>query len=166
MNALWHEVWRGVQSDFADLPGVAEVTQIVLRLLLAALLGGLLGFQRERVGKAAGLRTHMLVALGSAFFVMIPYQAGMPLADLSRVLQGVITGMGFLGAGTILKRPEEEHIEGLTTAAGIWLTAYFVNYGIASWLPTLYTKTFHVDVDTALHYSILTSVAASALATS
>ena len=123
MNALWHEVWRGVQSDFADLPGVAEVTQIVLRLLLAALLGGLLGFQRERVGKAAGLRTHMLVALGSAFFVMIPYQAGMPLEDLSRVLQGVITGMGFLGAGTILKRPEEEHIEGLTTAAGLWLTA-------------------------------------------
>ena len=123
MNALWHEVWRGIQSDFADLPGVAEVTQIVLRLLLAALLGGLLGFQRERVGKAAGLRTHMLAALGSAFFVMIPYQAGMPLEDLSRVLQGVITGMGFLGAGTILKRPEEEHIEGLTTAAGIWLTA-------------------------------------------
>ena len=85
--------------------------------------GGLLGFQRERVGKEAGLRTHMLAALGTAFFVMIPYQAGMPLADLSRVLQGVITGMGFLGAGTILKRPEEEHIEGLTTAVGLWLTA-------------------------------------------
>ena len=64
MNTLWHEVWRGIQSDFADLPGVTEVTQVVLRLLLAALLGGLVGFQRERVGKAAGLRTHMLVALG------------------------------------------------------------------------------------------------------
>jgi putative Mg2+ transporter-C (MgtC) family protein len=123
MNALWHEVWRGVQNDFADLPGAAEVTQIVLRLLLAALLGGLVGFQRELVGKAAGLRTHMLVALGSAFFVLIPYQAGMPLADLSRVLQGIITGVGFLGAGTILKRPTGEHIEGLTTAAGLWLTA-------------------------------------------
>ena len=73
MNAFWQEVWRGVQNDFADLPGAAETTQIVLRLLLAALLGGLVGFQRERVGKAAGLRTHMLVALGSAFFVMIPY---------------------------------------------------------------------------------------------
>ena len=107
MNALWREVWRGVQSDFTDLPGTAEVTQIVLRLLLAALLGGLVGFQRERVGKAAGLRTHMLVALGAAFFVMIPYQAGMPLADLSRVLQGVIAGVGFLGAGTILKRPTD-----------------------------------------------------------
>ena len=123
MDSLWHEVWRGVQSDFADLPGVAAVTQSVLRLLLAALLGGLVGFQREHVGKAAGLRTHMLVALGAAFFVMIPYQAGMPLADLSRVLQGIIAGVGFLGAGTILKRPTGEHIEGLTTAAGLWLTA-------------------------------------------
>src|SRR6188474_2617261 len=104
MHAVWHEIWRGVQSDFADLPGIAEVTQIVLRMLLAALLGGLVGFQRERIGKSAGLRTHMLVSLGSAFFVMIPYQAGMPIADLSRVIQGVVTGVGFLGAGTILKR--------------------------------------------------------------
>src|SRR5687768_5640252 len=57
-----------------------------------------LGVQRERVGKEAGLRTHMLVALGSAFFVLVPYQAGMSLVDLSRVLQGVIAGIGFLGA--------------------------------------------------------------------
>lgn len=123
MHTVWHEIWRGVQNDFADLPGVAEVTQIVLRMLLAALLGGLVGFQRERVGKSAGLRTHMLVSLGSAFFVMIPYQAGMPIADLSRVIQGVVTGVGFLGAGTILKRETDEQIEGLTTAAGLWLTA-------------------------------------------
>jgi len=116
-------VWRGIQADFADVPGLAEVTQIVVRLLLAALLGGLVGFQRERRGKAAGLRTHMLVALGAAFFVLIPAQAGMPLADLSRVLQGIITGVGFLGAGTILKRQASEEIEGLTTAAGLWLTA-------------------------------------------
>jgi putative Mg2+ transporter-C (MgtC) family protein len=123
MHAVWHEIWRGVQNDFADLPGIAEVTQIVLRMLLAALLGGLVGFQRERVGKSAGLRTHMLVSLGSAFFVMIPYQAGMPIADLSRVMQGIMTGVGFLGAGTILKRETDEQIEGLTTAAGLWLTA-------------------------------------------
>ena len=116
-------VWRGIQADFADVPGLAEVTQIVVRLLLAALLGGLVGFQRERRGKAAGLRTHMLFALGAAFFVLIPAQAGMPLADLSRVLQGIITGVGFLGAGTILKRQASEEIEGLTTAAGLWLTA-------------------------------------------
>jgi putative Mg2+ transporter-C (MgtC) family protein len=120
---MWQEVWRGIQEDFSDLPGMTEVTQIVVRLLLAALLGGLLGFQRERVGKAAGLRTHMLVALGSAVFVLIPYQAGMSLADLSRVLQGVIAGIGFLGAGTILKQQEPEQIHGLTTAAGLWLTS-------------------------------------------
>jgi putative Mg2+ transporter-C (MgtC) family protein len=126
MEALWRAVWSGIQADFADVPGIAELTQIIVRLGLAALLGGLVGFQREHAGKAAGLRTHMLVALGAAFFVLIPAHAGMPLADLSRVLQGVITGVGFLGAGTILKRQTAEDlpmIEGLTTAAGLWLTA-------------------------------------------
>jgi putative Mg2+ transporter-C (MgtC) family protein len=103
MSAIWQEVLRGLQADFTDIPGIAEVTQIVVRLLLAALLGGLLGLQRELVGKAAGIRTHMLVALGSAFFVLIPDQAGMPLVDLSRVIQGVVTGIGFLGAGAILR---------------------------------------------------------------
>ena len=121
MDTLWHEIWQGIYTDFADLPGVREVTQLLLRLGLAAGLGGLLGLQRELVGRAAGLRTHMLVALGSAFFVVVPLQAGMPLVDLSRVLQGLTAGIGFIGAGTILKR--ERHIEGLTTAASIWLTA-------------------------------------------
>jgi putative Mg2+ transporter-C (MgtC) family protein len=123
MSAIWQEVWRGLQVDFTDLPGIAEVTQIVVRLLLAALLGGLLGLQRELVGKAAGIRTHMLVAMGTAFFVLVPYQAGMPLVDLGRVLQGIITGIGFLGAGAILKLSEQKQIHGLTTAAGLWLTA-------------------------------------------
>jgi MgtC family len=61
--------------------------------------GGLLGYQRERQGKEAGLRTHMFVALGSASFVVIPLQAGMSIGDLSRVLQGLIAGIGFLLAG-------------------------------------------------------------------
>jgi putative Mg2+ transporter-C (MgtC) family protein len=121
MDTLWHEVWKGIYTDFSDLPGVRELTQLLLRLGLAAGLGGLLGFQREVVGRAAGLRTHMLVALGSAFFIVLPVQAGMDLTDLSRVLQGLTTGIGFLGAGTILKR--EGQIEGLTTAASLWLTA-------------------------------------------
>ena len=123
MDTIWHDVWQGVQEDFSDLPDVKVVTQLVLRMLLAIGLGGLLGYQRERQGKAAGLRTHMLVALGSAFFVLIPLQAGMPLADLSRVLQGLLAGIGFLAAGTILKQQAEEQIQGLTTAAGLWLTA-------------------------------------------
>jgi putative Mg2+ transporter-C (MgtC) family protein len=123
MDAVWQGVWQGVRADFADLPGVVAVTQLVLRMLLATLLGGLLGYQRERQGKQAGLRTHMLVALGSAFFVLIPLQAGMALGDLSRVLQGLIAGIGFLLAGTILKQQAEGDIHGLTTAAGLWLTA-------------------------------------------
>jgi putative Mg2+ transporter-C (MgtC) family protein len=123
MEAVWHDVWWAVRVDFSDLPGVVEVTQLILRMLLAALLGGVLGYQRERRGKAAGLRTHMLVALGSAFFVVVPLQAGMSIGDLSRVLQGLIAGIGFLLAGTILKQQAEGHIEGLTTAAGLWLTA-------------------------------------------
>ena len=77
----------------------------------------------ERQGKEAGLRTHMLVALGSAFFVLIPLQAGMSIGDLRRVLQGLIAGIGFLLAGAILKQQAQGQIHGLTTAAGLWLTA-------------------------------------------
>ena len=123
MSTLWQEIWETIQADFSDLPGVAQVTQMTVRLLLAALCGGLLGYERERAGKEAGLRTHMLVALGAAFFVLIPQQAGVSPGDMSRVLQGIITGIGFIGAGTILKLSEREEVRGLTTAAGIWLTA-------------------------------------------
>jgi putative Mg2+ transporter-C (MgtC) family protein len=123
MTELWTTIFATIRADFSDLPSTAEVTQIVLRLSLAALLGGLLGYEREHAGKAAGLRTHMLVALGSAFFVLVPLQAGISGGDLSRVLQGVITGVGFLGAGTILKGSRKGEIYGLTTAAGIWFTA-------------------------------------------
>jgi putative Mg2+ transporter-C (MgtC) family protein len=123
MKAIWQEVWQSVHEDFSDLPDVKAVTQLVLRLLLAVILGGLLGYQRERQGKAAGLRTHMLVALGATLFVFLPLQAGMALGDLSRVLQGLLAGLGFLVAGTILKQQAPEHIQGLTTAAGLWLTA-------------------------------------------
>jgi len=87
------------------------------------LLGAIIGFQRERAGKSAGLRTHMLVAMGSALFVLGGSAAGMAMSDLSRVIQGLATGIGFIGAGAILKRREEPKIEGLTTAAGIWMTA-------------------------------------------
>lgn len=65
----------------------------------------------------------MLVALGSALFILIPQQMGMALGDLSRVIQGVVTGIGFIGAGAILKLIDQGEIKGLTTAAGLWLTA-------------------------------------------
>ena len=123
MDGWWQEVCNTVVSEFSDLPSITEVTRVTLRLALAAMLGGLLGFERERSGKAAGLRTHMLVSLGAALFVLVPQQAGISEAGLTRVIQGVVTGVGFLGAGTILKSPNEETIKGLTTAAGLWLTA-------------------------------------------
>jgi putative Mg2+ transporter-C (MgtC) family protein len=110
-----------------------------VRVLVAAALGGILGAERERAGKAAGLRTHMLVALGSALFVLFPAEAGMNLGDLSRVIQGVATGIGFIGAGTILKRAETEDIQGLTTAASIWLTAA-IGLAVGAgqlWLPVI-----------------------------
>jgi putative Mg2+ transporter-C (MgtC) family protein len=113
--------WYGVVEDFLDLPSASEAVRVIVRLLLAAILGGILGFERESTGKAAGLRTHMVIALGAALFVLIPQQ--MELADLSRVIQGIVAGIGFLGAGAIIKRSEEKDIQGLTTAAGIWLTA-------------------------------------------
>lgn len=122
-TSVWQIVWRTLVEDFSDLPDAAAVTRLVTRLSIAALLGGALGLEREWHGKDAGLRTHMLIAVGAALFVLIPLQSGMPTADLSRVLQGVIAGIGFLGGGAILKLSDERRIEGLTTAAGIWLTA-------------------------------------------
>ena len=79
MDNLWH----GLASDFQDLPDVAEAIRMSVRLLLAAVLGGLLGYEREHAGKSAGLRTHMLVSLGAALFVLIPQQASMSDADIT-----------------------------------------------------------------------------------
>lgn len=119
----WQEIGTTLQEEFSDLPSIPQVVRVFVRLLLAAILGGALGFEREQKGKAAGIRTHMLVALGSALFTFIPEQLRMKVADMSRVLQGVIAGVGFLGAGTIIKGKDEEDVQGLTTAAGIWMTA-------------------------------------------
>jgi len=120
---MWQSITSTLISEFSDLPDAAQVTRIVLRLALAAALGGVLGYERERQGKAAGVRTHMLVALGAALFVLVPQQAGVSDADMTRVIQGVVAGIGFLGAGSIIKGNDEDTVKGLTTAAGIWLTA-------------------------------------------
>ncbi len=115
--------WETIQREFSDLGDPSDVTRVFIRLLVAMVLGALLGYEREAAGAAAGLRTHMLVSLGSALFILVPAQAGMSLADMSRVLQGMTAGVGFLGAGAIIKLRNEHQIKGLTTAAGIWLTA-------------------------------------------
>ena len=120
---MWQEVWNTVLSEFSDIPDATEITRITLRLLVAAALGGLLGYERETQGKSAGVRTHMLVAIGAALFVLIPQQAGSSTADLTRVLQGLIAGVGFLGAGAIILGTKQVETQGLTTAAGIWVTS-------------------------------------------
>ena len=94
-----------------------------MRLVAALLAGGIIGLQRETSGKAAGLRTHMLVCAGTTLFVLAAIDVGMQQDALSRVIQGLATGIGFLGAGAILKVESSRQIQGLTTAAGIWMTA-------------------------------------------
>ena len=92
-----------------------------MRLLLAAALGAIIGYQREREKRPAGLRTHMLICLGAALFTIIGIM-GFPGSDTSRVASGIVTGIGFLGAGAILHR-QGGMVQGLTTAASIWAVA-------------------------------------------
>ena len=123
MSSVWTTVLDTVAKEFTDIDDVEHFTRVAVRLLLAGILGFALGFERETQGKAAGARTHMLVALGSALFVLVPQQGGMEIGDMSRVIQGVVAGIGFLGAGAIIKQHREEDVQGLTTAAGVWMTA-------------------------------------------
>ncbi len=104
------------------MPQLTLSTQLemVLRLLLAAGLGAVIGWQREKAHKPAGLRTHTLIAIGAALFTLVSIK-GFVGGDPSRVAAGVVTGIGFLGAGTILHHTRT--IEGLTTAASVWSVA-------------------------------------------
>lgn len=99
--------------------------EMALRLLLATGLGALIGYQRERARKPAGLRTHILIALGAALFTVVSVFGFDDTADVARVAAGVVTGIGFIGAGVIIRglRGKEEHVAGLTTAASMWVTA-------------------------------------------
>jgi putative Mg2+ transporter-C (MgtC) family protein len=104
-------------------PEGLELVRLVSRLASAAVLGSIVGFEREMHGMEAGLRTHMLVALGAALFILIPVADDGSAAELAHVVKGVASGIGFIGAGAILKLAAEREIKGLTTAASIWLTA-------------------------------------------
>jgi putative Mg2+ transporter-C (MgtC) family protein len=98
--------------------------EAILRFLLAVALGAAIGFQRERAGKAAGMRTLILVSSGAALFTLVSvYGFGDEGVDISRVAAGVVVGVGFIGAGVILRGQREEEVAGLTTAATIWVTA-------------------------------------------
>jgi putative Mg2+ transporter-C (MgtC) family protein len=127
MDVLWQELTAGL-SD------VGQVERVLLRVIAATLLGALVGFEREKAGKPAGFRTHILVCLGTAIVVLACAGSRMDMDGLSRVIQGIVTGIGFIGAGSILKISEQRDIQGLTTAAGIWMTAAI---GIACGLGTI-----------------------------
>ena len=96
--------------------------EMVLRLLLATALGAIIGYQRERAGKSAGLRTHILICAGAALFTVASLYGFGAVADPARVAAGIVAGIGFLGAGAIIRR-EEGVVAGLTTAATIWAVA-------------------------------------------
>lgn len=116
MNILWDEL-------IAGLPDSVQLAHAIIRLVAAVILGAIIGIEREWRGKPAGLRTHILVTLGTTLFVLASSASGMNSDGLSRVVQGLTTGIGFLGGGTILKLTAERNVQGLTTAAGIWMTA-------------------------------------------
>jgi len=96
--------------------------EMVLRLLLAAALGAVIGYQRERAGKQAGMRTYVLISTGAALVSLVSIYGFGAASDPSRVAAGVVVGVGFLGAGVILHR-QGGIVEGLTTAATIWVMA-------------------------------------------
>jgi putative Mg2+ transporter-C (MgtC) family protein len=116
MNGAFDEIAQAV-------PDMHQLVRVTLRLLAALAIGTAIGLQRELTHKPAGLRTHMLVGLGTALFIVSAAESGMHVDSLSRIVQGLATGIGFLGGGAILKLTTEHEIHGLTTAAGIWMTA-------------------------------------------
>jgi putative Mg2+ transporter-C (MgtC) family protein len=115
-DVLWQELTSGLHDS-------KQLARVVIRLVAAAALGGLVGIQRQTTHKPAGLRTHMLVSAGTAALVVAAASGGLSVEGWSRVIQGIETGIGFIGAGTILKISQEHAIKGLTTAASVWMTA-------------------------------------------
>lgn len=128
--------------------------EIFLQLFLAALLGGLVGLEREYNRKEAGLRTFTLVSLGAAFFTIIAFESlkifsGNNAFDSTRIIGQIVLGIGFLGAGAIIHR--ESHVEGLTTAAGLWVAAAIgAAVGVKFYLPAIFVTILIIGVLTGL----------------
>ncbi|HET9941441.1 MAG TPA: MgtC/SapB family protein [Candidatus Eisenbacteria bacterium] len=116
MSMLLRELAGGI-------PDIDHLVRAIVRIVVSSVLGAVIGIQREHTGKPAGLRTHMLVSMGATLFVLVPVEMGVPIGEVGRVIQGVATGIGFIGGGAILKLSAEREVRGLTTAAGIWMTA-------------------------------------------
>lgn len=102
---------------------LSPTLDFVIRLLVASLVGAVIGFERKYRAKGAGIGTHVLVAIGAALFMIVSQHGfdGAPRFDAARVAAGVVSGIGFLGGGIILK--QQNRVSGLTTAAGLWVTA-------------------------------------------
>jgi putative Mg2+ transporter-C (MgtC) family protein len=120
---MWDSIVSTLAAEFSDLTDPVALTQLVTRVLLATVLAALVGYERERRGSSAGLRTHMMVGLGVSLLVVASEQSGMDRESVSRVIQGVFAGIGFLGAGAIIKQDASDQVRGLTTAATLWATA-------------------------------------------
>lgn len=133
------DVVLAVLQDVREYLSELTVTTMVVRILLAALAGGIIGLEREFHGRAAGMRTHMLVCLGAVLSALIGGFLSLEMGDLGitsdaqRTGAQVMSGVGFLGAGTILVKKGNSRVSGLTTAAGLWATAAIglsVGYGL------------------------------------
>ena len=137
----------------------ASISEVVIRLLVAVIAGGLIGWDRERLDKPAGLRTHMLVALGSCSFTLLGFEVSAHFAagqgaqfDPTRVLQGVVGGIGFLGAGTIIQ--SRGRVSGITTAASVWVAgALGAAAGVGAYVLTAATSVLAFIILAALGLS-------------
>lgn len=140
-------------TDAISAPGT--ITDILIRLFFAAGLGGAIGLNREWEQKPAGLRTHALVGLGSALFALVGLAFALegPEQDLtapSRILQGLVAGVGFIGGGAILRREQSGSVEGLTTATSIWIVAAVgVATGVGMWRSALASVTIALVILTS-----------------
>ncbi|MBW4468010.1 MAG: MgtC/SapB family protein [Pegethrix bostrychoides GSE-TBD4-15B] len=134
-----------LNTGLSLLAPVSEL-DLLLRIGLSMLVGGLIGLERELDRKPAGLRTYMLVSLGAALFILVGIQTGMVQADPSvggRIIQGLVAGIGFLGAGEIFlastrEEPTDLRVKGLTSAAAVWVAAALgTAAGCGLWLLSL-----------------------------
>ena len=137
--AFFEMIWEYLREN--------DLIEIMIRILLAAFAGGLVGTEREYHGRAAGMRTHMMVSLGAALTAIIGVSLSVYMfenygvtSDIQRTGAQVMSGVGFLGAGTILLKKGNSQITGLTTAAGLWATAAIgLSVGYRLYVPAFIT---------------------------
>ena len=139
----WDIVQSTLAREFSGATDVERWTEMLVRLSIAMFLAGVLGYDRERKRRPAGLRTHLMVGLGAATLALIPEQLGFSDEAMARVIEGVIAGIGFLGAGAIIRVESPEQVRGLTTAGSIWATAAVgVAAGLGQEITALVTTAF------------------------